>query len=47
VLSQLFGLILGEVLLVARLALEGKGVDWILRVLLMVDIALAILPVRE
>lgn len=46
-LPQLPHLLLSKVLLIRRVSFEGKGVVWVLRMLLMVDILHPILPVRE
>ena len=47
VLFQFLRLLLGETLSVRRLAFEGKGVEWILRLLFVENILVTILPVWE
>ena len=47
VLLEFFLLFLSEALRISRLTLKRQRVEWILRVLLVEDVLLAILPVRE
>lgn len=47
VLLQFPLLLFREVLFVARLTFEGQRVEWVLRMLLMEDVIIAVLPIRE